>query len=106
MISERHKPMKMFSSAPVRCILAGCMASAPLLADFSYQENSQITGGALFGMMKLAGTFAHSGHKPTDPIISTLAVKGNRMVRKSEELITITDLDKQTVTTIHPAKRT
>ncbi len=76
-----------------------------LWADVSYQETTQITGGAMLGVMKMAGAFARGGHKPTDPIQSSVAIKENRMVRKSADTATIIDLDKQTMLTIDYQKK-
>jgi hypothetical protein len=76
------------------------------MADFTYEQTSQMTGGAMLGMMKFAGAFAPKGQKPTDPVATTVSIKGGRMLRKSLQQTTIIDLDSQTITTIRFAKKT
>lgn len=57
---------------------------APARADFKYTETSQITGGALVGMVKFASVFARGDAKKQEkqalqPTTSTHYVKGNRL---------------------------
>jgi hypothetical protein len=79
------------------------VASGTLLrADFTYQQTSQMTGGALYDMLKLAGPFSRQAR---EPIVSTVIVKGNRMANISKERIQVIDLDKETITEIDPAKK-
>ncbi len=77
--------------------------AAPLMADFSYQETATITGGALMSMMKVVGVFSKQAR---EPIVSTISVKGNRMVHKSAQQASVTDLDSETITTIDFQKKT
>src|SRR4051794_4173475 len=86
-------------------IIAGValLASSSLLADFSYQESSKITGGMMAGMMKVAGVFSKAAR---EPIESTVAVKGNRMVHRSKLHASIIDLDSRTITDIDLQKKT
>ncbi|MDQ1474506.1 MAG: hypothetical protein QOJ99_5986 [Bryobacterales bacterium] len=77
-----------------------------LQADFTYDQTSKITGGALIGMMKFAGAFSKDARKTMDPIQSTIAIKGNRMVHKTPDSATITDIDKETITHINYAAKT
>src|SRR2546421_12670875 len=56
------------------------LASGTLLADFTYQETSTITGGAIASMMKVVGVFSKQAR---EPIQSTVSVKGDRMVHRS-----------------------
>jgi hypothetical protein len=77
-----------------------------LQADFTYDQTSKITGGALIGMMKFAGAFSKDARKTMDPIQSTIAIKGNRMVHKTADSATITDIDKETITHINYAAKT
>jgi len=46
--------------------LLGAVACLPacLLADFSYDESTRITGGSLAGMMKFAGAFSKAARDP------------------------------------------
>lgn len=89
-----------------RAVLAAGLFSFPLSADFSYQETGRITGGAMVSMMKFAGVFSKDARKVTEPIESSVSIKGNRMLRKSPDNASIIDLDQQTITTLHYAART
>ncbi len=80
--------------------------AVPALADFSYQETTRITGGSLMSMMNFAGAFSKSAGKAMEPKQTTIAVKGNRMSRRSPDSLTITDLDAETITTADFAKKT
>lgn len=79
------------------------LAAATLPADFSYQEKSTITGGAIASMMKVAGVFSS---KAREPITGTVAVKGDRMVHRNQNSTTIIDLQSQTITTVDSQKKT
>lgn len=79
------------------------LTSSTLLADFSYQETSNITGGMVARMMKFAGAFSK---KAREPIQSTIAVKGNKMVHRTADTASIIDLDAQTITSIDFRKHT
>lgn len=74
-----------------------------LLADFSYEQTSKITGGAMASVMKLAGAFSRQAR---EPMRSTVAVKGNRMLNGSDARAQIIDLDKETITTVDFQKKT
>jgi hypothetical protein len=74
-----------------------------LLADFSYEETSTITGGAMASMMKVAGVFSKQAR---EPIHSTIALKGNQMMHRSANNGSVIDLDAQTITTIDFQKKT
>lgn len=89
-------------------LLAAAMLAMPALvfADYTYQETSQITGGSILKMIKMAGVFSSDARKAGDPIVSTVYLKGNRLARVSPEQIEIIDLDKETITNIDPPKRT
>lgn len=87
-------------------VLLGMLAAgscALLQADFTYQETSQMTGGALMAMMNALGPLARQSR---EPIVSTHIVKGNRMATLTKDRTTIIDLDKETITTIDNAKKT
>jgi hypothetical protein len=83
-------------------VLMLCASGAFLRADFTYTETSQVTGGAMYEMSK---NMPFMG-KLREPMISTHILKGNRMAMVMKDNITITDLDKETVTTIDLAKKT
>ena len=79
------------------------LAGSPLLADFSYQEKSTITGGAMAGLLKFAGTFSKQAREPLE---STVSVKGDRMVTRGATHMSIIDLNSQTITTVDMQKKT
>jgi hypothetical protein len=79
--------------------------SAIAHADFTYQESTQITGGSVMSMMKMAGTFSKTARQAGDPVISTVMVKGNRMMRTNKDTSEIIDLDAGTITNIDNVKK-
>jgi len=79
------------------------VSAAPLLADFSYQETSTITGGMVAGMLKVAGVFSKQAR---EPIQTTVAVKGDKMVHRSQYHASVIDLASQTITSIDLQKKT
>ena len=78
------------------------LSAGSMFADFSYQETSKITGGVMAGMMKVAGVFSKTAR---EPIESTVAVKGNRMVHRSATHVSMIDLDSKTITDIDFQKK-
>jgi hypothetical protein len=88
-----------------RAALAIGVASVPLLADFTYDETSQMTGGSMLPMMRMASAFSKDSRKITEPIQTTVSFQGNRMLRKSADQATVIDLDQQTITTVNFAKK-
>ena len=87
-------------------LLCSMLATSAMRADFTYEETSKITGGAIVGMMKFAGAFSKDARRANEPTNSTIAIKGNRMIRKSQYNASITDLDAETITTINFDKKT
>jgi hypothetical protein len=85
--------------------MAGIMAVAALQlpADFTYRETTTITGGAMLSMMKVVGVFSKQAR---EPVQSTVAVKGDKMLHRSQQQATVIDLAAQTVTTIDMQKKT
>ena len=77
-----------------------------LLADYTYQETTQITGGSILQMMKMMGHFSSEARKAGDPVVSTIYLKDNRMARVNADDIEIIDLDKETITHIDTVKKT
>lgn len=75
-------------------------------ADYTYQETTQITGGSLLRMMKLAGHFSSQARKAGEPITSSVYLKGNRLARVSQDSVEIIDLDKEAITNIDTLKHT
>jgi hypothetical protein len=79
-------------------------AESPLLADASYKETTQITGGSIVGLMKMAGTFSSQARKADQPVTSEVYVSGNRMARVRPDGTEIIDLDTRTVTHVDAVK--
>ena len=75
------------------------------LADFQYSETTKVTGGSIVDMAKFASAFSKQSHSITDPITSSIYVKGNRMARVEPDHTEITDLDQETITHIDTAKK-
>ena len=88
--------------------LLACALVTPtfLFADFSYQQTTQITGGSMLSMLRMAGTLSSQARKAGEPIVSTLYLKGNRLANVSADNVEIIDLDQETITHIDIAKRT
>jgi len=88
--------------------MLACVLAMPtvLFADFSYQQTTQITGGSMLSMIKMAGALSAQARKAGEPIVSTVYLKGNRLANVSPDTIEIIDLDKEAITHIDVAKRT
>jgi hypothetical protein len=88
------------------------LASASLLlpplalADVSYQETTQVTGGSMMGLAKMAGAFSSQAKQALAPTTTTVMIHENRMVRSDPHATVIIDLDSQTITSIDHDKRT
>ncbi len=78
------------------------VAVLPALGDFSYQETSRITGGMMSGVVNSAAGIPAQAR---EPVVNTVAVKGNRMLRTGAHRGSIIDLDKQTITQINFDKK-
>jgi hypothetical protein len=78
------------------------LAGSALLADFTYQETSTITGGVMMSMMKVAGVFSKQAR---EPIQSTVSVKGDKMVHRSANSASVIDLASGTITHIDFQKK-
>lgn len=74
------------------------LAAGVARADFSYEQASKITGGFLAGMMKFVGAFSK---KATEPMKSTVLVKGDRLANVGAENAQVVDLAKETITDIN-----
>jgi hypothetical protein len=79
------------------------MTAFTLPADFSYQETSTITGGMIASLMKVAGVFSKSAR---EPIRSTVSVKGDKLMHRTQNDGSIIDLGAQTITHIDFQKKT
>src|ERR1035438_7598741 len=84
--------------------IAGIMALAGsgLLADFTYQETSTITGGMMKSMMGVVGAF---NKQAKEPIQATISVKGDRMVHRTATSASVIDLASGTITHIDFQKK-
>jgi len=78
-------------------------AVVPAFGDFSYEQTSKITGGMMAGMMQFAGALSKQAREPN---VTTVAVKGNRMLHGSQHHASIIDLDKETITNINYDRKT
>jgi hypothetical protein len=94
--------MKILKGA-VLCVVV--TTSSSLYADFTYTETTQMTGGSMLGLMKMAGAFNKQARQAGDPIVSTVAIKGNRMAHINPDHTEIIDLDAETITSIDALKR-
>lgn len=77
-------------------------ASLPVLGDFRYEETSRITGGMMSGVVSSA---AGMPAQAREPVVNTVIVKGNRMMRTGAHRGSIIDLDKETITEINFDKK-
>jgi hypothetical protein len=91
-------PMKALGIA-----LTACLAASPVWADFSYQQRSQITGGAMASMMKFAGAFSKQAR---EPMVFQIYVSGHKIARIGAHTGEIIDVDKETITHISFDRKT
>jgi len=80
------------------------LMSTAAFADFTYTETTQVTGGSMLSLMKVAGTFSKQAREIGKPIVSTVTIKGNRMARINPDTTEIIDLDAETITNIDNVK--
>ena len=75
--------------------MAGSLLLSPSLvfADYTYQETTQITGGSMVKMMKMAGAFSSQARKAGEPVVSTVYIKGNRMAKVAQEVSSVMGCD-------------
>jgi hypothetical protein len=79
-----------------KILIVGAIPLALTYGDFQYQSTSRMTGGSLLTMLK----FVPGSGAIKEPQVSTVAFKGNRMVRRNKRQAEIIDLDKRTITTV------
>jgi hypothetical protein len=79
------------------------MTAFTLPADFSYQQTTTVTGGMMASLMKVAGVFSKSA---TEPVRTTVSVKGDMMMHRGPNDASIIDLNAQTITRIDFQKKT
>jgi hypothetical protein len=90
----------------IRIAGISAVAASTLLADFSYQETTRITGGSLIAALKMVGVFSKQARQAGEPVQSTVLVKGDRMVHRSPQHATIIDLGQESITSIDFQKKT
>jgi hypothetical protein len=99
----------------IRALLAMLLllaSTAPARADFKYTETSQVTGGALVGMVKFASVFARGDAKKQEqqalqPTTTTHYLKGNRLrTDRPDGTAQIIDLEGRRVIAIDLNKKT
>ena len=86
--------------------LALALPATLYAGDYTYQQTTQLTGGALLNMMKTVGIFSSQTRHAGDPVVSTIYLKDNRLANVSPDSIQIIDLDKETITQIDVQKKT
>jgi hypothetical protein len=69
-----------------------------LLADVQYEQTSKVTGGSIANLPIVGG-------KIKEPQLTKHIYQGNRMALIAKDTVSVYDLDKETVTTIHKDKR-
>jgi hypothetical protein len=82
------------------------LAAGPVLADASYQQTSQITGGSLVQTVQSASFLSSKIRDLTAPNNSLTMVHGNQKAVVNRDSSEIVDLDKETITRIDTAKKT
>lgn len=85
-----------------KTLVAGAVCVLAAQADFSYEQTSKITGGAMAGMMKVAGAFSRTAREGAK---TTIMVKGDRMVTASQDSLDIIDLNAETFTHVDLKKK-
>ncbi len=75
-------------------------------ADFKYTQTSQMTGGAMMGMVKGLSIFSKSMREATKPMESVTYVKGNYLRRDSADgSYEIIDLNGKRIINVYPQKQ-
>jgi hypothetical protein len=82
------------------------MASRMTLADASYQETTQITGGSMVAPLKSMGFLSKSVSNMFAPNTTTTMVHGNQKAVVGKDSTEITDLDRETITHIDNLHKT
>ncbi len=93
---------------PERFALVVMLAGASVChADFKYTQSSKVTGGTIVAMTKTLGVFSKNARQITEPQLSTIMVKGNRMRSEhSNGQIEIIDLDGKRFINLDSTKKT
>ncbi|HXB20823.1 MAG TPA: hypothetical protein VNV88_05530 [Candidatus Solibacter sp.] len=72
-------------AASILVILLVLSTSTACFADFKYTETSKVTGGAMMGAVKVIGVFSKNARQLSQPMDSTVSLKGNRMRREDAQ---------------------
>jgi hypothetical protein len=111
-VSAPQKENAMKTIRAMLSILLLLASTAPARADFKYTETSQVTGGALIKMVKLATVFARGDAKKQEqqalqPTSTTHYLKGNRLrTDRADGTAQIIDLDGRRVVAIDTNNKT
>jgi hypothetical protein len=87
-------------------LCAPLLACRLALADASYQESVQITGGQLVETLRSMPFAPNSMRQILEPIRTTKRVHGNQLASVSKQSTEIIDLDQETITRIDADKKT
>ncbi|MEO8657536.1 MAG: hypothetical protein ABI693_03660 [Bryobacteraceae bacterium] len=79
------------------------LSSLAARADFSYEQSTKVTGGAMAGMMKMAGAMSKQVREAGQSLVM---VKGDRMAHITGDHGQIIDLSAETITDVNFAKKT
>ena len=95
------------STAFALVILLTSSMTGSAFADFQYTETSTVTGGMMAGTMKMMGVFSKDARKASQPMNTTVSVRGNKMRREmSDGGIEIWDLDGRRIIHVDSKKKT
>lgn len=87
----------------LRVVAAAGLCCSVALADFSYEQTSKMTGGAMAGMMRVAGAFSKAAREPQK---MTMMVRGDQMATVTASNVSIIDLNSETITDVDLEKKT
>lgn len=90
----------------MRLMVVFILSMLTVFADFSYDSTSRVTGGTLLKMASMPIPGMGEARKALEPVVSRVSIKGDRMITKSADTATITDLSKETITTIDYREKT
>ncbi len=93
------------SSHRLIALAVGSLISTAAIADASYQETIQQTGGSAAQIMGLGGLFSSKSSAMKKPRSVIVVVQGNRMARVGTTTTVIYDLDQQTMTKVDNVKK-
>lgn len=87
----------------IRISLVLALAAVSAFADFSYKHETKIVGGAMAGVMKMTMKMSKTAR---EAMTGATYIKGNKSAMQSGDIVTIYDLDAETVTTVNNDKQT